>query len=63
MYTMVLMVKPKAEPKMHRTTIDLPHALYRATKIQALDEARPFREVVIEALTRYLESVKKGATR
>ena len=39
---------------MHRTTVMLEEALYRAVKRQAIDRGRPVRQLIEEALRRYL---------
>jgi hypothetical protein len=43
-----------------KTTIELPHALYRAAKIRALDEGTNLRALVIAALGAYLRTPAKG---
>ena len=43
-----------------RTTVDLPKDLWRATKIQAVDEQSDLRSVVIAALRAYLGSAEKA---
>jgi len=45
---------------LQRLTLDLPRALYRAVKIQAMDEGRSVRELAIEALTGYLGRKRRG---
>ncbi len=53
--------RPSRErPALQRLTLDLPRDVYRAVKIQAMDEGRSVRELAIEALTRYLRSKPKG---
>lgn len=44
-----------------KTTLELPHALYRAAKIRAMDEGTSLRALVIAALGVYLKS--KGSPR
>jgi len=40
-------------------TVAIPHSLWKRSKFQALHEERDLREIVIEALERYLAE-KKG---
>ncbi len=44
---------------MVKTTVDLPEALWRAAKIQAMDERTDLRQVVIAALEAYLKTKAK----
>jgi len=55
--------RPRRErAAVQRLTLDLPREVYRAVKIQAIDEERSVRELAIEALTRYLRRKPKGGT-
>lgn len=40
-------------------TVEIPHSLWKRSKLQAVHEERDLREIVIEALERYLAE-KKG---
>ncbi len=42
-----------------KLTVEVPRALWRAAKVQAAQEERDLREVVIEGIEMYLSSVKK----
>ncbi len=43
-------------PRTVKTTIELPHALYRAAKIHALDTGTNLRALVIAALEAYMKA-------
>ena len=45
-----------------RTTLVLPLALWQRAKVRALKERRDLREVLLEALGRYLGETKKEGT-
>ena len=45
-----------------RTTLVLPVALWQRAKLRALEERRDLREVLLEALGRYLGETKKEGT-
>ena len=45
-----------------RTTLVLPLALWQRAKVRALEERRDLREVLLEALGRYLGETKKEGT-
>ncbi len=42
-----------------KTTIELPEALWRATKIRAMDERADLRTIVARALEQYLKAPVK----
>jgi hypothetical protein len=44
-----------------KTTVELPHDLWRAVKVQAMDEGSDLRGIIVLALQRYLS--RKGARR
>lgn len=46
--------------EMVKTTVDLPEKLWKAAKIQAMEERSDLRSVIIRALEAYL---KKGGSR
>jgi len=45
-----------------RTTLVLPLALWQRAKVRALQERRDLREVLLDALGRYLGETKKEGT-
>ena len=45
-----------------RTTLVLPVALWQRAKLRALEERRDLRDVLLEALGRYLGETKKEGT-
>ena len=45
--------------RLVKTTVELPHHLWRAVKVRAMDDGSDLRGVIIEALQQYL--AKKGA--
>ena len=45
-----------------RTTLVMPLALWQRAKVRALEERRDLREVLLEALGRYLGETKKEGT-
>jgi hypothetical protein len=40
---------------MVRTTLDLPVALWKRAKLQAMEEHRDLRDLLLDAVRRYLE--------
>jgi len=54
------MTKVKATGDVVKTTVDLPLALWRAAKVQAMDERTELRQVIIAALHAYLKTKKEG---
>ena len=46
-----------------RTTLVLPVALWQRAKVRALEERRDLREVLLDALGRYLGETKKEGRR
>src|SRR5690606_7142756 len=44
--------------EMQRINMDVPRDLWRRVKIRAAEEGRLMREIVVEALDRYLEGAK-----
>jgi hypothetical protein len=51
----------KRTEKIVKTTIELPHDLWRAVKVRAMDEGSDLRGIIVLALQRYLS--RKGARR
>jgi len=45
-----------------RTTLVLPLALWQRAKVRALEEGRDLRDLLLEALGRYLGETKKEGT-
>ncbi len=43
-----------------KTTMILPEELWAAAKVRAVQERRDLKDVVADALTLYLKTVKKG---
>ena len=50
------MAKKETKEASVKTTVDLPHSLWREAKIRALDEGTDFRRVLIAALETYLKT-------
>jgi hypothetical protein len=50
----------KAGEQTVKTTIDLPHSLWRSTKIRAVEEQLDLRGIVIRALEAYLKTKPKA---
>ena len=46
-----------------KTTVDLPHPLWRAAKVRAMDEKADLRAIIIKALEAYLKLRPKGEPR
>jgi hypothetical protein len=46
-----------------RTTLVMPVELWKRAKVRAMDERRDLRDVLLDALRRYLAETKKGARR
>jgi hypothetical protein len=44
--------------EIKRTSLDLPLALWKSVKVQAIEEGTDFRSLVIRALEAYLRSAK-----
>jgi hypothetical protein len=58
------MPKPrKPGAALVKTTLHMPPDLWRAAKIHAMDTGVDLRDVLLEALRRYLAETKKGARR
>jgi hypothetical protein len=51
----------KRTEKIVKTTVELPHDLWRAVKVRAMDEGSDLRGIIVLALQRYLS--RKGARR
>jgi hypothetical protein len=49
----------KRTEKIVKTTVELPHDLWRAAKVRAMDEGSDLRGIIVLALQQYLS--KKGA--
>ena len=45
-----------------KTTIDIPDSLYRKAKIQAIEQKKTLKDVVLHALARELEPFGQGET-
>jgi hypothetical protein len=49
--------KPKTPGgKMVRTTLLIPTPVWRAAKLRAMDERRPLRDILLDALAAYLKT-------
>lgn len=46
-----------------KTTLLMPVALWKRAKVRALDERRDLRDVLLDALRRYLAQTEKGGSR
>ena len=51
----------KRTEKIVKTTVELPHDLWRAVKVRAMDEGSDLRGIIVLALQRYLS--QKGGRR
>jgi hypothetical protein len=51
----------KRTEKIVKTTVELPHDLWRAVKVRAMDEGSDLRGIIVLALQRYLS--RKGGRR
>jgi hypothetical protein len=56
-------MKSLKEPRMRKTTLDLPDPIWRKAKIRAMDEGKPLTQVVIAALELYFKTVPKEPPR
>jgi hypothetical protein len=50
----------KASENTIKTTVDLPHDLWRAAKVRAMDERTDLRSVIIKALEAHLNTKPRG---
>ncbi|TKB68561.1 MAG: CopG family transcriptional regulator [Nitrospira sp.] len=53
--------KKRTEKEIVKTTVELPHDLWRTVKVRAMDEGTDLRGIIVLALQQYL--AKKGARR
>jgi hypothetical protein len=57
------MPKPRGSSELVKTTVLLPEKLWRAAKVQAVDQRGDLRDVIIAALEVYLAKSRKGGAR
>jgi len=51
-----LQVSKSASERLVKTTVELPHDLWKAAKVRAIDEGTDLRAVIISALKKYLKN-------
>jgi predicted transcriptional regulator len=52
--------KRKGETSMFRTSIELPHDLYKRLAHLSIDENRTLKEIMTEAIEQYVSRKEKG---